>query len=228
VIPKNSRVQINRVVRNIGPALASGIITSTHKENEQIEQLRHKQRQMQEKAAATTVTTTGGDALELSSAQTVDESGSNKYEMNDSGISLYTDLFDSSSPLASDENSSKVNINNTITSGDDIYKIGDENSQESSGQIDTDSQQNTMLQQKEQEQSKLTGTQVDFQQDSIPDELLCVLRDEGDSPHLMHNAVIVPCCGYFVCCEQCKLSILLKLFFLFKAFIKFIFSRHSG
>jgi hypothetical protein len=49
MIPKNSRVQINRVVRNIGPALAGGTITLTHKENEHLTSLKLKSQKMQEK-----------------------------------------------------------------------------------------------------------------------------------------------------------------------------------
>ena len=48
MIPKNSRVQINRVVKNIGPAIAGGVITSTHKQNEQLADMRVKQQLQQQ------------------------------------------------------------------------------------------------------------------------------------------------------------------------------------
>ncbi len=34
-------------------------------------------------------------------------------------------------------------------------------------------------------------------------ELLCPFIDESGSLHLIQNAVIVPCCGYLICCEGC-------------------------
>lgn len=49
LIPKNSRVQINRVVRNIGPAIAGGTITQTHKQSEHLADLRLKNKQLQQK-----------------------------------------------------------------------------------------------------------------------------------------------------------------------------------
>ena len=42
LIPKNSRVRINRVVKSIGPAIAGGTITSTHKQKEHLNTLRQK------------------------------------------------------------------------------------------------------------------------------------------------------------------------------------------
>lgn len=36
LIPKNSRVQISRVVKNIGPAIAGGTITQTHRDSEKL------------------------------------------------------------------------------------------------------------------------------------------------------------------------------------------------
>lgn len=46
MIPKNSRVQINRVVRNIGPALAGGFVTLTHQENEHLNSIKLKNEKM--------------------------------------------------------------------------------------------------------------------------------------------------------------------------------------
>ncbi len=36
-----------------------------------------------------------------------------------------------------------------------------------------------------------------------PPELLCPFMDESGSLHLIQNAIIVPCCGYLICCEGC-------------------------
>ena len=45
-----------------------------------------------------------------------------------------------------------------------------------------------------------------------PVELLCPFEDvEKGERHLMNNAVIAPCCGYFICCEDCKYIFNLKL-----------------
>lgn len=42
-------------------------------------------------------------------------------------------------------------------------------------------------------------------QDPPPEELLCPFEDKQSMErHLMNNAIIVPCCGYFICCEECK------------------------
>lgn len=42
LIPKNSRVRINRVVKTVGPAIAGGTITSTQKQKEQLVNLRER------------------------------------------------------------------------------------------------------------------------------------------------------------------------------------------
>lgn len=49
-IPKNSRVQIKRVVRNSGPALAGGTITQTHQESERLNSIRIRQQQERERS----------------------------------------------------------------------------------------------------------------------------------------------------------------------------------
>lgn len=49
-IPKNSRVQIKRVVRNSGPALAGGTITQTHQESERLNSIRLRQQQERERS----------------------------------------------------------------------------------------------------------------------------------------------------------------------------------
>jgi hypothetical protein len=57
------------------------------------------------------------------------------------------------------------------------------------------------------------------QQPSLPSaELLCPFEDkETRERHLMENAIVVPCCGYFICCENCKFQI----FFYFFARIRY-------
>jgi hypothetical protein len=36
----------------------------------------------------------------------------------------------------------------------------------------------------------------------FPKELTCSFSQYG--VHLVNNAVMVSCCGYFICCEECK------------------------
>ena len=79
IIPKNSRVQINRVVKNIGPAIAGGTVTSTHKQNEQLADMRLKQQQQMRNKRS--------DSLELDEPKV-----SNTFDS-----SLYSDLLDESS-----------------------------------------------------------------------------------------------------------------------------------
>ena len=49
-------------------------------------------------------------------------------------------------------------------------------------------------------------------QSGPPPDLLCPYKDASAATHLMRNAIIVPCCGYFICCEECKFF---KFFILF-------------
>lgn len=38
-----------------------------------------------------------------------------------------------------------------------------------------------------------------------PVEILCPFEDQDTHErHVINNAVIVPCCGYFICCDTCK------------------------
>jgi hypothetical protein len=142
LIPKNSRVQINRVVRNPGPAITGGTITHTHKENEHIADLRLKQQHKLQQQ-------------ELTKSH--------------------------SEPETTIKTEPALTTTTTKSPNTSIYDSIDENS-------------NSMP-------PILVSTLP-------PVELLCPFDDtdntnNNNKRHLMKNAVIAPCCGYFICCEEC-------------------------
>ena len=164
LIPKNSRVQINRIVRNLGPAIAGGTITSTQKENELLASIRIKQ---QQKLQEITGTSTLDDITKPLSIKTQFSS-----HVTSSPTSM------NASPNENYKSSPRINQRTSI------YDNLEENSSTSSSLN---------------EQSKSIAPSLP------PLELLCPFEDtENSQRHLMKNAVIAPCCGYFICCEDCK------------------------
>jgi hypothetical protein len=146
LIPKNSRVQINRVVKNIGPAIAGGTIRLTHKESEQMENLKLKQQQQQLKQESET--------------------------SQDKQLDLNV-LIQPLSPKATQPSPSANLYADLLNEEDSLYSSPFINDQPAN------------------EPSQLP-----------PEEILCPF-EENNERHLMSNAVIVPCCGYFICCESC-------------------------
>ncbi len=163
-------MQINRVVRNPGPAIAGGTITSTHKENELLADIRLKHQKLHELTGAKKSDDLSEDVTKQLSIKT-------NFSLNSSPSSMTA----SPNELTPNQYKSSPQISQRTS----IYDNIDDNSSNSSSQI---------------EQTK-TGAP------SLPPlELLCPFEDtDKNERHLMKNAVIAPCCGYFICCEECKL-----------------------
>lgn len=187
MIPKNSRVQINRVVKNIGPAIAGGVITKTHMESEQLEDLRVKQQQFQEKQLKNIrqIKETNDLMDQIIHPQSlVDDGASKSSSFSDSdlkeekpqspGASIYSDFIN-----MNDENSSEELLLASLLESESDGKQADI----------------SMMETRDQELP--------------PEELLCPFEDhEKNERHLIINAIIVPCCGYFICCEECNVHLI--------------------
>ena len=126
-IPKNSRVQIKRVVRNSGPALAGGTITQTHQESERLNSIRLRQQQERERSISSQMmhpapSSQRDENSSASSSPLIDDLGpisndlkSNVVEqqksdpalLNDSSNLLYSDFFNPLDSNASAATASK-------------------------------------------------------------------------------------------------------------------------
>jgi hypothetical protein len=100
MIPKNSRIQISRVVRNIGPAIASTTITTTHMEHENMaDNIRLRNKQLHEKSvdisSAPNSLKSDLDLINFDEQQNLN-SGTNS-EMIDADDQIYSDLINDNS-----------------------------------------------------------------------------------------------------------------------------------
>ena len=87
LIPKNTRVRINRVVKTVGPAIAGGVITSTQKQKEQLVNLRERFNHYANNSyAASSPNNSGGSP---NSSPMNDFSGT---EQNNNNSSIYNDI----------------------------------------------------------------------------------------------------------------------------------------
>ena len=140
-IPKNSRVQIKRVVRNSGPALAGGTITQTHQESERLNSIRLRQQQERERSISSQIMQPSqrDENSSASSSPLIDDLGpiSNDLKsnveqqksdataaaaaaalLNDSSNLLYSDFFnplDSNASAATASKSPSANNNSSFS-----------------------------------------------------------------------------------------------------------------
>ena len=104
MIPKNSRVQINRVVKNIGPAIAGGVITSTHKQNEQLADMRVKQQlQQQQLKMVNELYVPDTDSLELLKTPALTENP------------IYSDLINLNDESSNSSNSFEMSVQKSLS-----------------------------------------------------------------------------------------------------------------
>ena len=186
LIPKNARVQINRVVRNIGPAIAGGTILSTHKDHEQLADFRLKQQKLHEKLAK--------------NAKTEDDSPHEDDYDHKHNIKAQYSPASAASPFASSQElAATTNRHGTASIYADLLNAHDENSSHSN----SNSYGAALLGDEKVGEVALKKAVTNA---LPPVELLCPFEDlVKHERHLMKNAVIAPCCGYFICCEDCKL-----------------------
>lgn len=196
LIPKNSRVRINRVVKSIGPAIAGGTITSTQKQKEQLVNLRQRfnnySNYSSPNASPVRDYITQGDSKVL----------------NDTENSIYSDF------IGNDESNS--NSSNSISFSSESINLQSLSATETISPLVTGA--NVSLDDNKRSIAQKIKVTIPSQQinDSVkakdfpapPVELLCPFMDETKSLHLIDNAVIVPCCGYFICCEECIRDVL--------------------
>ncbi|CAF0738685.1 unnamed protein product [Brachionus calyciflorus] len=173
MIPKNSRVQINRVVKNIGPAISGGTITHTHKENENMMDMRFKNR------IKTDLDLDDSILLGSTGSKTSDsQSGQNSPDAS----MLYDDI----------DSEPSLNINPLVTQDDFLDQKDPFNLVTKRIDIKIPIESNEVVK----------SPRTKLEQERPPDNFLCPF-DDGQQKHLMVNAIIVPCCGYFICCEKC-------------------------
>lgn len=181
LIPKNSRVRINRVLKSIGPAIAGGVTTSTQKQKEekaQLSSLRDKFNTLSN-AYSSPGSSPVNDFLEKNtddeSSMYSDFMGKDESNSNSSSLSMpYTEINGTHplnptdiSPLVTSEEKSALKLKVTIP-------------------------------------SQQIAKSLPFEAAALPSaELLCPFMSEAKTLHLMDQAIIVPCCGYFICCEDC-------------------------
>ncbi|RNA26876.1 Retinoblastoma binding 6, partial [Brachionus plicatilis] len=169
LIPKNSRVQISRVVKNIGPAIAGGTITQTHKDNEKLADFRLKSK-LHEKQARNELDL--DDSILLGSNGSKNSDTHSGQDSPDLASQLYDDI-----------------LTENGVNGEDFLDQNDP---------DTFTLVNNRIDIKIPKQG--VGEHK-YEQDRPPGDFLCPF-DDGQEKHLMENAIIVPCCGYFICCEK--------------------------
>lgn len=62
----------------------------------------------------------------------------------------------------------------------------------------TDEEESELKQQQMANQQQSSSHDGQMSAESIPKELKCPFGD-----HIIRDAVLVPCCGHFVCCDEC-------------------------
>jgi hypothetical protein len=187
-------VQINRVVRNSGPAIASGTITTTHKEHEQQQLLAADLRLRQQK-------------------QHLNRKEEEELAPLASALSVEPITIDTSShhspPVAT---AAHASLSDALIYSD-LTNTNATTNNESPGLIydETDINNDLLL------TSGLASPPLASLKQQLPSsELLCPFSNdkEGNAVtsdddslvpvrHIMSRAVLVPCCGYFICCEDC-------------------------
>jgi ABC-type transporter Mla subunit MlaD len=186
LIPKNSHVQINRVVKNIGPAISGKIVTSTHQESERLADFINKQQKLQDKFLK------------------IDDEIKKTIENTNSSSMLYNDLIQPITVSIPSTNSSSQDLKKDLSPNESLYADllnDDDNTSNSSFQALS----NDILLNKISDISPNKSSYKDLKEIKPPTELLCPFEDfEKKERHLMSNAVIAPCCGYFICCEKCN------------------------
>lgn len=148
LIPKNSRIQVSRVIRNSVPVKASSVSTT-------LVQPPRPQQQSTEKPV----------------------------------VMIRKDL----NKCPDKSQSSGIESNSSQTQNLDQYdQISDSDSEDSKTE-------------NKQPSNELT-CQFNKQPDIPPADLLCPFEDkEKRERHLIIEAVVVSCCGYFICCRSCMI-----------------------